>query len=123
MFSSLVTALGLITATNALPVRQGGDLYYEGATWNAKGVSHLSDTHDYYFEQRLDHFDRENADTFQQRYFIFVSYLPREFCCSNNISFHVVNISDISSTPPTGRVPTPMPQCFSASVSSSVPRG
>jgi hypothetical protein len=70
MFNSVVTALGLVTAvTNALPVRQGGDLYYEGATWNSKGLSqaHLSDSHDYYFEQRLDHFDRENADTFQQR--------------------------------------------------------
>jgi hypothetical protein len=71
MFNTVVTALGLFTvATDALPVRQGGDLYYEGATWNAKGVSAVPsfDSHDYYFEQRVDHFDRENTDTFQHRF-------------------------------------------------------
>lgn len=71
MFNSVVTALGLFAATTtALPVRQGGDLYYEGSAWTDKGVSAAvhSDTHDHYFEQRVDHFDRENPNTFQQRY-------------------------------------------------------
>lgn len=74
MINSLVT-LGLFTAaTQALPVRQGGDLYYEGARWNnANGISASVpsvDTYDYYFEQRIDHFDRENPSTFQQRWCI-----------------------------------------------------
>jgi hypothetical protein len=68
MFNSAVTALGFLSAATALPVRQGGQLFYEGVAWSdTNSVGHLSDTHDYYFEQRLDHFDRENSETFQQR--------------------------------------------------------
>ena len=68
MFLSAATALGLFSVVvNSLPVRHGGELYFEGAKWESKEVNLANDDHSYYFDQRLDHFDRENEDTFQQR--------------------------------------------------------
>ncbi len=69
------TGLGFLTATtSALPTRHNGLFHYEGGVTWGDGSSSLTassgipvDSHSYYFEQRVDHFDRENMETFQQR--------------------------------------------------------
>ena len=65
LFLALITPL-----ISALPVLHRGKLQYSERTTDKHAKGEIDSPFDYYLDQRLDHFDRENPSVFSQRYFL-----------------------------------------------------
>lgn len=75
MIAIATFALAVAPLASALPVRNQGKMIYGNGLEKSWTVPAPEDSpFDYYFDQRLDHFDRSNGATFQQRYFVNTTY-------------------------------------------------
>eukprot|EP01031_Cornospumella_fuschlensis_P033113 gene33113-40055_t len=70
-FKLFVVLAAVLALASALPRFYRGAYHYDEYGVPTNSVGKLRDTqYEFFFEQRLDHFDRQNSATFQQRFFV-----------------------------------------------------
>lgn len=71
MISTLI-GISLLALSTAIPTLHQGRFYYNGRTVDNEKIT--EDDKSYTFTQQLDHFDRQDSTTFEQRYFLNTTY-------------------------------------------------